>query len=132
MKLWSSGEIDADVADSFREARKWVEAAINQLLSANDYGDGLDEWAFIAMINRPHIHGYKEVAKLARNKREAEFRLRVSHDEFLAGGEAERKRLLLSALLRSITLMPTIGVADIDMDRLSADVGALAQEVDKK
>jgi hypothetical protein len=41
MKLWIGGELEADIADSFRDARRSVEKAINDVITANVYSTKL-------------------------------------------------------------------------------------------
>ena len=50
MKLWIGGEICADIADAFREARLVVERAINAAIGSSDYGLELEAWDCIAII----------------------------------------------------------------------------------
>ena len=46
MEFWMSGEIQADVADSYREAMKLIETAVNRIL------DGV-VLAFCPLLDRP-------------------------------------------------------------------------------
>lgn len=132
MKLWSAGEVDGDVSDAYREARKWTESTINELLASRNYGDGIDEWALIYIITEERSDARPEIAKFARGKRSVEFRLRVDHARFAAGIALEQKRLLLEALARSVRLMPSLGVERVDTDRLAADIDLLIEILDSR
>lgn len=127
MKLWTSGEVDADVGDAFRVTRNAVQEVVNELLSENQYGDDLDEWAYVAMINTLPESAYGEVAKYRSKKREVEFRLRIPHDEFRDSPPGKRCALFLESLVRSVGMMPEAGVRGIDVEKLTQDLRAMAR-----
>jgi hypothetical protein len=127
MRLWMSVEADSDVADAYRAARAAVEKAVNNLLQENDYGGSLVEWTVIPIITRRYRAAYPEVATLSTKQREAEFRLHVSHANFKDGTDQTRRSLLFAALIKSIEMMPSIGVRELDVERLLMDVTKLAR-----
>jgi hypothetical protein len=63
MKLWMSGEIQADVDSAYMKARNVVQTAVNGLLAAVSIPDKIEEWDFIAIIREEDSPDYNEVAK---------------------------------------------------------------------
>ncbi|HEX6809767.1 MAG TPA: Imm44 family immunity protein [Gemmatimonadaceae bacterium] len=122
MKLWMSGEIDSDVADAYRLVRIPLEKQVNELLSRGNYGGNIDEWAVIPMITRITNPDYKEIARLSKDRRTAEFRLRIPHDAFLAASPAEQRRLVVEMLVACVIRMPSLRITDLDGRRLMRDL----------
>lgn len=50
VRLWMSGEVMGDIGEDHRLADNEIEAALNEVLKARDYGEGLVEWAFLSII----------------------------------------------------------------------------------
>lgn len=111
MKLWMSGEIQADVADAYRNARKAVETEVNRLLAEVPLSERHEEWAVIAIIREEDSPEYGEVVKKSPTGEEFEFRLRIPHAEFLAATPAKRVGLIFKAVGRSVDLMGQLGVS---------------------
>ena len=120
MKLWMSGEIQADVADAYRQARKTVETEVNRLLAEVSLAEKAKEWAFIAIIRGEDSPDYDEVVRKSARGKEFEFRLKIPHAEFLAASPAERVSLILKALARSVDLMGQLGVSTETQNALRA------------
>jgi hypothetical protein len=127
MVFWMAGEVDADAYDVFHPLSRWVEDAVNALLRISDYGADIDKWAFVAMINAPSEFGRPELAKFHKRRGVAEFCIRIPKADFIEGTEHHRRELVIDALVRSLAMMPQIGVKTIDVERLSADVKTLLQ-----
>jgi hypothetical protein len=132
MIIWISGEIMDDVGDGEMMARKLIEPAINNCIKDKDYGKGLVKWYYIAIILDSHGPPYKEITKYYKTKKEVEFRLKIDHEDFLSGNNAKKVWLMSESLLRSIKLMPEIGVKDVGFERLTADVSRCLAEVQAK
>jgi len=111
MKLWMSGEIQADVDSAYMKARNAIQHAVNRLLAAVSIPGKIDEWDFIAIIREEDSPDYKEVVKKSAQEKELEFRLRIPHAEFLAASPEERIGLIFKALSRSVDLMGQLGVS---------------------
>jgi hypothetical protein len=112
-----SGEIQADIADAYRQARKIVEAEVNRLLAEVSFLEKAKEWAFIAIIREEDSSDYNEVVKKLAQGKEFEFRLKIPHAEFLAATPEERVSLIFKALARSVDLM---GQLDVSIDTQNA------------
>ena len=67
---------------------------------------GLGLRAFIAIILDFEDPAYHEVTKYDRRTKIAEFRLKIDHAVFKKASSPEQRRLIIKALLRSITQMP--------------------------
>jgi hypothetical protein len=122
MELWMSGEIQIDVADQYRHARRVVEHKINSCIGKKVYGTALIEWAYIAIIRAEDSEDYDEVTKYWKKRKVAEFRLKIDYDAFRNGTPRDHVRLLSESLMRSLDLMREIGVVDVDLETLRKDV----------
>ena len=123
MKLWMSGELQNDIAESYRQARKAVEAAVGEMLLPRDYGPGIAKLAFIAMIFGEHGPAdFKEVKRYNRRDKSFEFRLRIDHDKFVSSSASDQCRLVCESLIRSLSLMKEMDVAGVDVAKLQADL----------
>ena len=125
MKLWMSGEIDSDVYDAYRLVRIPLEKQVNDLLSSGNYDGNVDVWAVIPMITKISDPDYKEISRLSRDRRTAEFRLRIDHDAFLAAVPDEQRRLVLEMLVACVLRMPALRIIGLDGPRLVHDLRGL-------
>lgn len=124
-----SAEIQRDVYDDYRQARQVIEREINNCIGKKDYGKGLKKWAYIAIIRARDSDDYDEVAEYSKNKGIVEFRLKLNHDAFLKGTPTDRVRLLSDSLIRSLEMMPEIGVVGVDLTKLRKDVSHCISKV---
>jgi hypothetical protein len=124
--LWMSGEIQLDIADEYRTARQDVEAAVNAVLGSFNYGDGLHEWVLIGIIPEEDIPGFGEINKYRKKERSFESRLKISHAEFKAADSVGQRKLIVEALLRSITEMRRHAPRNIDYAKLESDIREVA------
>src|SRR5690348_9459827 len=119
MHLWMSGEVQADVGDAHRSARQAVEQAVNERLKDCSLSVDFDEWAFISII-LPHDHPDNPELKKKHAKRKVlEFRLKISHQDFLNADQIGRIGLLIDALKRSVDLMTEFRVSPQDRAKLT-------------
>jgi hypothetical protein len=121
MKLWMSAEIDRDVFDVYRVLMLDVEARVNSLLAESTYGGSIDKWSVIPIISALQPH-YREIARVSKKGRSAEFRLRIPHAEFKHATPDGQRRLIVELLKRSVRMMPTLGAHGLDVDRLVHDL----------
>ena len=126
MTLWMSGEIQLDIADQHRSARKEIESAVNAVLESSNYGEALNKWYFISIILEEAPPGFDEINKLRKKEQSFESRLRISYNEFKAADAVGQRRLIMIALLRSVTEMRRCAVKGIDHDKLESDLRELA------
>jgi Immunity protein 44 len=123
--LWMSGEVQLDIAEEHRSARKDVEAAVNVVLESSNYGDGLGKWYLIEIILENDIPGFDEVNKYRKKERSFESRLKISHSEFKSADSVGQRKLIVEALLRSIAEM-RLAIRGIDCAKLESDIRELA------
>lgn len=126
MQLWIAGEINHDVGDAFRAARKVVETAFNEHYGATGYGASVAKWAYIAMISPPGTGFEEEINRYDKRDRCLEFRLRIDHGAFLAANTRAREGMIVSALRRSLVLAEGMHVPDLALAQLRRDVDSLA------
>lgn len=127
MKLWMSGEVDADVYDAFRAARQDVESAVAAVLARESFGPPALEWAVIPIIRSEDHPDYRELVQFHARRTTVEFRLRVSHVQFRSGTSGQQRGLLVQALLRSLSMLPVGLSASVRAAELGAGLGALAR-----
>jgi len=121
MKLWMSGEIQADVESAYRHCANTIEAEVNRLLDGVALEDKPAEWAFIAIIRREDHPDYDEVVKKSSRGKSLEFRLKVPHAGFSSASRGQQIGLIFAALARSVNLMAKLGI--------SANTGNVLQAV---
>jgi len=123
IKFWMSGEIQSEVDDKFDATWKVIEAELNQCVEGKNYGEGLKEWAFIAIILKPGFDEYyPEIKRYRKKKREVEFRLKIDYKEFLKGNAEANLKLFAQSVLRSFSLMREMNIKNFDLERLTNDV----------
>jgi hypothetical protein len=128
MKLWMSGEVQSDIVDSYRKTRNEVEAEVNRLLGEASIEANAEEWAVIPIIlNENTSSQYPEVVKRSSRGKTVEFRLHISHAEFLAASPSQRTDLILKVLSHSVGLMGKLGVSP-DAQRSLHDVLSQAEK----
>ncbi|MFD1801386.1 Imm44 family immunity protein [Mixta tenebrionis] len=118
MKLWISSEADIDVAEQYREVRRFLEFEINKCLEEIVFDNDYEKWAYIAMI-RDNKNWAEEIAKKHVKRKVLEFRLKIDHGDFLHGNFHQRVNLFIDALQRSVEKMKKLGISDSDRDKLS-------------
>ena len=120
MKLWMSGEIQADVDSDYMKARNTVQTTVNRFLAEAAIPGKAEAWDFIAIIREKDSPDYHEVVKQSSRGNELEFRLKISHAEFSAATPAGQVSLILKALSRSVDLMGQLGVSTDTQNALRA------------
>jgi len=123
-----SGEIQADVGCAFASARKHVEDTINKRIASVDYGSGVVKLALLPIIRKLASPDYPEIKKYTRRDKTAEFQLKIDHSEFAAASPIEQRALIVRALTRACSMIPELGVKDLDQKALLADLGRIALE----
>lgn len=127
MKVWMSGEVQADISDAYRNVRNRVEASLNLALNELSYGAGLQEWDFIAIIrNDDSPMEYGEVNRYDSRNKSCEFRLKINHAQFKTGNTQTRTSMLCDGLLRSLSMLESMNVPDLDVSSLRRDFLAIA------
>ena len=126
MKLWMSCEAMIELAESFRIVRGKLEKAINHDLENFMSESGFTKWAVIAIIRPDNHPDYQEVVKINRKSKVIECRLKVDYRKYLEGDERERTILLAEMLLKSLSEMKQIPIAESELTFLSMIVSRYA------
>jgi hypothetical protein len=122
MRVWTSGEIEGDIDQSFRLARKAVEQALTARVGSEDYGAGVCKWALIYIIMNEEDPAYPEIQRYTKSTGVVEFRLNVDHRAFTEGDPLRQRELLAATVLRSLDLSGGLRIPDFDADRFKRDV----------
>jgi hypothetical protein len=126
MKLWIGGEIIADVADAFREARKRVEQAINLGLSGKDYNIPISDWDCIVILRDDEE--FKEITKYSEKSHSMDFRLKLSYEQFKKGDGMYREKMIFHLLQRSLEILKGKWLSGQGIDKLIDDIKSIGRE----
>ncbi len=110
MKIWTTGEIQADVYDAYANTSRNVERIFNEHFKEKFYGDGLVKIFYLAIIREVEVEGYKEVKRYHKKDCDVEFRLKIPHDEFLHVNEKAQLKMETDSVMRAIKLIPELKV----------------------
>jgi hypothetical protein len=122
MDLWMSGEIQSDIGDDYRNARKDIVSITNDFLNGKEYGEGLKSWNYIAIIREIESEDYNEVHKYNKRNKETEFRLKINYNIFRSADNKEKKKLICQSLVRSISILQDIGISNFDIKQFKDDI----------
>ena len=87
-------------------------------------------WAVIFMIAPPPFNEvFPEVKRVVTKRREFEFRMKVSYDDYLSGNNKDCSKLLISVIKRSVDLMGDLGVGERDRLALQLLIGDVENEL---
>lgn len=130
MKLWISGETWGDKIDKgFRVALNTIEDTVNKKISTKDYGKGLKSWDYIAIILPKDYHeDYPEIYKYSKRTKETEFRLFIDYKKFKKANQHKKITLMCQSSLRSLKMLPELGLKDCDLEQLKQDFLMVCKE----
>ncbi|WP_423378183.1 hypothetical protein [Burkholderia sp. LMG 32019] len=112
MKLWMSGEVDADIGGGEHVARNVIEPIVNGCLDKISFLEGFEKWAFISIIlSDKFLPGFPEVAKISSKGKVLEFRLRIPREIFKQASSEIKISMLFYALNRSVEMMSKLEVS---------------------
>lgn len=127
MKLWIGGEIQAEVADSFRMARLSVEKTINENLENKNYDILLTDWDCIAILRDDD--DFAERTTYSKKKKDMDFRLKIDYSAFTKSDSKQQESLIFQMLQRSISILKQKEVG-FGIDQLIADVSDIGKTRD--
>lgn len=129
-KFWWSSETDADISDSCSHLMQEIDARLNQLLGGIDFGGKVEQWAFIPIILPENVaSSFPEVARKSSRGKVLEFRVKVSHSEFLSANQSQRANLIFQALSRSVERMASLGVSEQVQKELRTILARVQNEI---
>lgn len=108
MKIWMSAEIQSTVSAAYTKAYKSIEPVFNEFFREKFYGNGLVKIVYIAIIREVDVEGYKEVKRYHKKDCDVEFRLKISHVEFLHANEKVQLKMVTDSVMRAIKLIPEL------------------------
>ena len=128
LKFWFSGEVQGDIYDEYRLARKEVVEALNAAFNARDIGIGVESWDLIPIIRAEDHPDYDEVRKYDRKDKSMEFRLKINHERFKAGSSLVRRRLIMESVIRSVKEADGLVPKTVNLDSIAEGVLGVARE----
>jgi hypothetical protein len=124
--LWISGEIMADIGDSYRRARLDVSEVMNVALANLDLGEGFNSLILIPIIRDQEHPNYGDVRRYNTKTRDFELRLKTSYDAFRSAGATEQRRLVVENLLRAVEEMRKMHVRGVNCNELEHAIREVA------
>ena len=123
MRFFFSGEVDAKVADTYREVRKEVEGKLNTTLGNVEYGNSLLKISIIPIILGPAFsEGRKERRLIDYAERVADYRMFIDFDDFLVGSRETQTGLLVDNVLAAVDDIDRKLKGGFDGQRLRQDI----------
>jgi immunity protein 44 of polymorphic toxin system len=122
MKLWISGEIEADIGDSFRYVLNEVETLVNDTLLIKNYGNGINEWDVIMIITQ---EGGKDSFRYNKKTKDTDVRINIDYNSFKNSDPIRREALFLDHLIRSIDKLKEFNIQDVDLENLKIDLSSM-------
>lgn len=124
MKYWSAGDVDSSVYDAFFEARKTVEAKVNEIVKSNAYGDEIDALDVIYVIAKKKDIIYKQTFK--PKLKELDLRITINYIAFLESSPKEQKILLINSLIKGLeNVSKSNKVKYFDFSKFIADLNSI-------
>lgn len=103
MEFWTSGIVESETGDLYRNARNQVQKALNLMAIHNFYGDAIKEVNIIFIVNRDSINEYRRFMQKAKS---LEARVRIPYEEFLASDDSSRVKMFIHAMADVIEKTP--------------------------
>ncbi len=139
MKFYSTAEVYKTVSDKLMKLQNQIEHKINQFLENKNYGDGLEHWRYLSVINPPAIYEagfFPETKRYVKKEKSVEFRLRIDYEEMLKANEKEASKLICDSILRSVDIAESelkigknlIHIKDFDFQSFRNDLTHLFQQ----
>lgn len=128
MRLWLSGELQGNVAEPYIDVARRLRNVVKPRLASSDYGNAVGEWALVGIVTPRQSAWLREAWQFFKPRGLAEFRLKIDYREFLEADDAERHRLLYSALLRSCALAESLKIDNFYPAQFHQDLLSIGTE----
>jgi hypothetical protein len=128
MRIFISGETDADIGDAYRKLIMEIGPKLKILCGEKSYGEEILEIAIIPTIFSPKtsdVLQYKERKRYSPKTRAADFRLRIDHQKFKDADEDGKRKLILQNIIDSIRILKTKVKKGFEGDKLEEDIRRL-------
>jgi Immunity protein 44 len=107
MKLWISGQGEAEIGDAFRHIMNEMEKLVNDKIEKSEYGNGLTVWGIIFIILEKDA---QESFKYDKKTTTSDIRINLNYQNFKRLDSLERKKIFIDGLIRSLDELRGIGV----------------------
>lgn len=121
MKIWTSSETSSGLGKGPGSILLDIENSFNSELSDKNYGSGIIEFTYIAIILGKEFDIYDEIKKFHKKKKELEFRLKVNYSDFRNASEEEKYNLLFLSILLAIDESKKFNISSYDQASLRSD-----------
>lgn len=121
MIIWTSSETSAGLGKNPMKELLVIEDTFNTTLSEVDYGAGVKELMYIAIILGGKFDVFDEVKKYNSKKKTLELRLKISHEEYKKSPDKKRYALLFQSILRAIDEIKIFDINGFDYQQLRID-----------
>ena len=126
MKLWLSGQVEAEVGDAFRQTMNEIERLVNDKIGNNDYGKGLASWDIIFFI----LEGdSQESFNFDKRTATSDIRISLNCQNFKSLDLKERKKIFIESLIRSLDELRDRGVTGVNWENLKADLSDIERDL---
>ena len=130
MEFFMSAEIEADVGQYERSARKKIEPLLIDFLSGVVLDSELKTWSFISIILSDKFAGWSpELIKFNKKDKEFDCRLRIEHERFKCANESRQIAMILDAIERSIEMMAKYKITKHDQEILRGVVSKVREKL---
>jgi Immunity protein 44 len=119
MKLWISGQVEAEIGDAFRHTMNEIEKLVNDKIEQSDYGNGLTDWDIIFIILEKDA---QESFKYDKKTTTSDIRINLNYQNFKRLDSLGRKKIFMDGLIRSLDELRDIGVKQVNWESLKADL----------
>jgi Immunity protein 44 len=122
MKLWISGQVEAEIGDVFRHTMNEIENLVNDKIRKNDYGKGLSDWDIIFVILE---EGSQDSFKYDKRTTTSDIRINLNFQDFKSLDPRGRKKMFMDSLIISLEELRAKGVEQVNWERLKTDLSDL-------
>jgi len=127
MIIWTSSEISSGIGNPMKHLLL-IEDTFNKILSKVDYGAGIEELNYIAIILGEKFDVYNEVKKYNFKKKTLEFRLKIQHEEYRKASEKEQCTLIFKSILSAIDEIKVFKINNFNYQQLKLDFTKLGAD----
>ena len=130
MEFFMSAEIEADVGQYERSARKKIEPLLIDFLSGVVLDSELKTWSFISIILSDKFAGWSpELIKFNKKDKEFDCRLCIEYERFKCANESGQIAMILDAIERSIEMMAKYKITKHDQETLRGVVSKVREKL---
>lgn len=129
MKFYLSSEttlLENVQAKDLREARVYVNDIVQNLVSKNDYGTGVELLTVVHSLSPDSYYEknpeFKKRVRFYENNKEADARLKMDFDKFVESDLKQKQSIIVQNLIDSIKAVKAIVQDGFDAEKLIQDI----------